>query len=162
MINRLEADQQVFHFAQNVDVDKLETLICLESLLAICYQALEGMAHNQTARKEYQQLEQQAQYHQDELKRDFLISQKIENSIESKVYKYLVLFKPPYLPLRAVINLAINLASFKMDIYKHFLHTAQEQHGFLSGFLEDNVEEMSFLQKEKEFHQNRLNVYLKF
>jgi len=164
MFNHVEKDHVSYQDSstdQQLDNEKVETLICLEALLAICYQVLEGLVHNQTVRKEYQQLEQHALFHQEELKKIFLIPPKTESGIESKVYKYLLQFKPTYLPLRSVINLALHLASFKMDIYKHFSYMLQEHHERIHGFLEDNVEELSFLQQEKEFHQNRLKAYLK-
>lgn len=174
MINRLEflkqfgflsfekdrVSGQDIHVEQQVDVDEVETLICLESLLATCYQALAGLVHNQTIRKEYQQLEQHAQYHQEELKKIFSLSQKSEAAIESKVYKYLLQFKPPYLSLRAVINLAIHLTAFKMDIYKYLSRTVHEHRELLNNLFEDNVEEMNFLCHEKNFHQNRVDAYL--
>lgn len=158
MINRIAGQEN--YIEQQVDADELETLVCLESLLAICYQALAGLVHNQTIRKEYQHLEQHAQYHQEELKRIFLLSQKSETAIESKVYKYLLQFKLPYLSLRAAINLAIHLTAFKMDIYKYLSRTVHEHHELLNNLFEDNVEEINFLCHEKNFHQNRLDAYL--
>jgi hypothetical protein len=101
------------------------------------------------------------QHHQEELRKIFSLSQKSEEAIERKVYKYLFQFKPPYLSLKAVINLAIHLTAFKMDIYKYFSHTIQEHRGLLNGFIEENLEEMDFLCQEKNFHQNRLDAYLK-
>lgn len=145
---------------QRVDMEQLEILICLESLLVTCYQTLAGLVHNQTIRKEYQQFELHAQYHQEELRKIFLLSSKNEATIENKVYKYLLQLKPPCLSLKAVINLALHLSTFKMEIYKYFSHTVLEHHDLLNNFLEGNVEEINFLHQEKEFHQNRLGAYL--
>jgi hypothetical protein len=156
-----EKNRVLGHTVQQADIDKLETLICIEALLASCYQALEGLVHNQTVRKEYRQLEQHAYYHQEELKRIFPLSQKSEAAIENKMYKYLLQYRLPYLSLKEVINLAIHLTAFKMDIYKYFSHTAQEDHGFFNNLFEDIVEEMNFLCMEKKFHQHRLEAYLK-
>ena len=117
--------------------------------------------HNQTIRKECQQFEQHAQNHRDELTKTFPLSQKIKDSIESKVNKYILLFKPAYLSLREVINLAINLNSLKMDLYKYFSHTIQGHHELFNNFLEDNAEEINFLRQERNFHQTRLDTYLK-
>ena len=149
------------HIAQRVDVPKLETLICLEALIVVCYQSLGGLVHNRTIRSECQQFEHHAKLHQEELRRNFPLSQKSEAAIESKVDQHLLQLKPLYLPLRQVINLAINLTVLKADIYKNFSHTVQEDHEFLNSLLEDNVEEISFLRQERSFHQNRLDAYLK-
>jgi hypothetical protein len=159
MFNRVPDQDE--HIEQQVDADELETLICIEALLSTCYQAMAGLVHNQTIRKEYQQLEQHMQYHQEELRKIFSLSQKSEEAIESKVDKYLFQFKPPYLSLKAVINLAIHLTAFKMDIYKYLSHTVGGHHELLNNLVEDNLEEMDFLCQEKNFHQNRLDAYLK-
>ena len=153
--------QQVSHIEQRVDVDKLETLICLESLIVTCYQSLSWLVHNQTIRKECQQFEQHAQHHQEELKRIFPLFPKSEIAIESKVNQHLLQLKPSCLSLREVINLAINLTVLKTDIYKYFFRTFQEHRELLNSLLEDNAEEMYFLRQERNFHQNRLDAYLK-
>jgi len=146
----------------NVDkVDKLETLICLESLLAVCYQTLAWLVHNQTIRHECQQFEQHAQHHQEELKKIFPLSPKSEAAIESKVNHHLLHLKPPYLSLRELINLAINLTVLKMDIYKYLSHTVPEHHDVLNNLLQDNAEEMYFLRQERNFHRNRLDTFFK-
>jgi hypothetical protein len=149
------------HIRQQVDVDKLEILICLESLVIACYQSLAWSVHNQTIRRECQQFEQHAQYHQEELRRIFPLVRKNEMAIESKVNQHLLQLKPSHLTLREVINLAINLTVLKTDIYKYFFHTVQEHHEILNSLLEDNAEEMYFLRQERNFHQNRLNNFLK-
>lgn len=135
--------------------------MCIESLLATCYQSLAWIVHNQTIRKECQHFEQHARYHQLELIKKFPLSSKSKAAIEAKVNQYLLQFKPSYLSLREVINLAINLNSLKMDIYKYLFHTNQAHHELLNSFLEDNAEELHFLRQEKNFHQNRLDTYLK-
>ena len=154
-------EQQVNPIEQQVDVDKLETLICLESLIVACYQSLAGLLHNRTVRRECQQFEQHAKYHQEELRKIFPLFQKNEMAIESKVNHHLLQLKPSHLTLREVINLSINLTVLKMDIYKYFSRTIREHHELLNGLLEDNTEEMNFLRQERNFHQNRLDAYLK-
>jgi len=143
-----------------VDVDKVETLICLESLVAACYQSLAWLIHNQTIRRECQQFEQHARYHQEELRKMFPLSPKSEVAIEDKVNNHLLHLKPSHLTLRELINLSINLTVLKMDIYKYFFHTVQEHHELLNSLLEDNVEEMYFLRHERNFHQNRVDQFL--
>jgi hypothetical protein len=146
---------------QHVDVDKLETLICIETLLVICYQSISWLVHNQTIRKECQQFEQHAQYHQEELHKIFPLSQESKVAIENKVAQYLSQLEPARLPLREVINLAINLAALKMNIYKYFSHRLEEHHELLKNSLADNAEEMYFLRQERNFHQTRLDTFLK-
>ena len=131
----------------------METLICLELLLADCYSVLEEKIRNRTIRKDCQYFRQHAQYHQEELKKIFSFSQKSETTVDTKVSKYLLQFKPLYLPLKGVINLAMHLSAFKMDLYKHLSLMAQEHQDILRNFLQDNTEEMEFLRHEKEFHQ---------
>jgi len=152
---------QVVHIEEFVDIDKLEMLICIESLIITCYQTIGGMVHNRTIRQECLQFEQHAKYHQDELKKIFPLSQKNEKNIENKVNQYLLQLKPAYLSLKEIINLISNFTSFKVDLYKHFSRTVHEHHDLLNSFLQDNVEEMYFLDQEKNFHQNRVNTYLK-
>jgi len=132
------------------DTDKIETLICLESLLDLCYQALAGLVHNQTVRKECQQFEEHAQYRQEELKKIFSLSQENEDNIENKIDKYVLKLKPLHLPMRALINLAINLTAFKIDIYKHLCHMVENYHELLDNFLEENIEEIDFFASGKE------------
>jgi len=146
---------------EHVDIDKLETLICLESLIITCYQTIGGMVHNRTIRHECQQFEKHAKYHQDELKKIFPLSQKSEAAIEGKVSQYLLQLKPTYLSLKEIINLISNFTAFKVDLYKHFSRTVHEHRDSLNSFLQDNIEEMYFLNQEKNFHQNRVNEYLK-
>jgi hypothetical protein len=154
-------ERQDNRIGQHVDVEKLETLICLESLIAACYQSLAELLHNQTIRRECQQFEQHAQYHQEEIRKIFPLFPKSEIAIEIKVNHHLLQLKPSHLSLREVINLAINLTVLKTDIYKYFSRTAQEHHDLLNSLLEDNAEEMYFLRQERNFHQNRLDTYLK-
>ena len=154
-------ERQSDYKGQHVDVEKLETLICLESLIVACYQALSWLVHNQTIRHECQQFEQHAQFHQEELKRIFPLLPRSELAIERKVGQHLSQLKPSSLPLRQVINLAINLTVLKTDIYKYFSHTFQEHHVLLNSLLDDNAEEMYFLRQERNFHQNRLDTFLK-
>ena len=101
MVNRLEEREN--YFGQHIDVDKLETLICIEALVDSCYQSLAGLVHNQTIRKECQQLEQRVQHHQEELKRIFPLSQKSEDAIKDKIYKHLLQLKPPGFSTRIVV-----------------------------------------------------------
>ena len=145
----------------HVDVDKVETLICLESLIVACYHSLAWLLHNRTIRHECQEFEQHAKLHQDELRKIFPLSQKNEFNIENRVNHHLLQLKPSCLSLREVINLAINLTVLKMDIYKYFSRTVQGHHEVLYSLLEDNSEEMYFLRQEMNFHQNRLNTLLK-
>jgi len=161
MANGLSVSNQEDHVEEQVDVGLLETLICLESLLVICYQVMAGLLHNQTIRRECQQLKQHMQCRQEELKRIFLFSPKSEAAIESKMYKYLLQFRLPYLSLREVINIAIHLTAFKIDIYKYLSHAIPGYHEPLNSILTDNVEEMDFLWHEKDFHQHRSDAYLK-
>ena len=154
-------EQQNNRMEHHEDVNKLETLICIESLLASCYQSLAWSVHNQTVRRECQHFEQHAMYHQEELIKNFPLNPESKVVIESKVNQYLLQFKPSYLSLREVINLTINLNSIKMEIYKYLFHTVREHQKILNSFLEDNAEEMHFLRQEKNFHQNRLDTYLK-
>lgn len=157
--NQKNIEQQEIHSKQPIDIDKIEVLICIESLLAVCCQTLAAQMHHQAARQECQQFEQRAQYHQQELRKIFPISEKSEVAIENRIYKYLLQLNPSHLPLKAVMNLDINLTALAIDIYKHFSRTFQEHHGLLKNFLEDNVEEMDFLCQEKQLHQNRLDTY---
>lgn len=157
----LPIEQPANHIGQHVDIDKVETLICLESLIVVCYQSLAWLVHNRTVRHECQQFEQHAQNHQEELRKIFPLFHKSEVAIEIKVNQHLLQLKPSYLSLREVINLAINLTVLKTDIYKYFFHTAQGHHELLNSLLEDNAEEMYFLRQERNFHQNRLNTFLK-
>ena len=154
-------EQQEYPIKQFVDVDKLETLVCLERLIVTCYQSISWLVHNQTIRRECQQFEQHAQYHQEELKRIFPLLQKSEADIENKVNQHLLQLKPSCLSLREVINLAINFTVLKMDIYKYFSRTVQEHHEVLNRLFENNAEEMYFLRQERNFHQNRVNTFLK-
>ena len=145
---------------QKVDVNKLETLICLELLLVTCYQTLGWLIHNRTIRLQCQQFEQHASYHQEELKKIFPLSRQSELTIENKVNQYILQIKPANLSLREIINLIINFTSFKIDLYKHFSRTSVEHQVILNSFLQDNVEEMFFLDQERKFHQNRVSAYL--
>jgi hypothetical protein len=154
-------EQQVSHIGQQVDLDKLETLICLESLIAACYQSLAWLVHNQTIRRECLQFEQHAQYHQEVLRRIFPILQKSELAIENKVNQHLLHLKPSCLSLRELINLAINLTVLKTDIYKYLSRTDPEHHEILNSLLEDDSEEMYFLRQERNFHQSRLDAFLR-
>ncbi len=153
---------QANHIARHVDVDKLETLICLESLIVVCYQSLSGLLHNHTIHRECQQFEKHARYHQKKLREIFPLSPKSEVAIEVKVDHHLLHLKPSYLSLREVINLSINLTVLKTDIYKYFYHTVQEHHELLYGLLEDNSEEMDFLRQEMNSYKNRLVTCLEF
>ena len=168
MINRLEfLDQpgcfnfgknRVFsqeeHIEQHGDEDKLKTLICLESLLDICYQALAGMVYKEGAAQECQRFASHTKAHQKELRQLFPLSQESEIAIKSKVYKYLLQLMSPRLFLRAVINLAMSLTAYKMDIYEYFSHTDRRHYELLNNFFEGSVEEMKFLRREMEFYQN--------
>ncbi len=145
---------------QHVAVYELETLLCLESLVVTCYQTLGWLVHNRTIRKECLQFEQHAQYHQEELRKIFKLYQKSEVTIESKVNQYLLRLKPSYLSLSEIINVIINFTAFKIDLYKYFSRTVQGHQRLLNNFLQDNIEEMYFLDQEKNFHKNRVNTYL--
>ena len=148
------------HIEQQVDVDKLEMLICLEALIVDCYHSLSWLVHNQTIRRECQQFEQHAQHHQEKLIKIFPFLQKSDIAIKNKVNHHLSQLKPSSLSLRELINLAINLTVLKTDIYKFFFNTLQEHHELLNSLLEDNAEEMYFLRQERNFHQNRLDTFL--
>ncbi|MBF0504375.1 MAG: hypothetical protein HQL14_04650 [Candidatus Omnitrophica bacterium] len=139
---------------QHEDPDKLETLICIEALLDICYQALRGLLNNETHRQECLRYEECVQEHQKELRKLFPLSKERETAIASKVYQYLLQLKSPHLFLRAVINLAMSLTAYKTDIYKEFCATDREHRELLSIFLQDSMEEMKYLRREMEFHQN--------
>ena len=128
-------DRQKDHLEQQMDVEELEALICINSLLVTCYQTLAWLVHNQTIRKECQQFEQHLQYHLEELRKIFPLSQKSEVAIEMKTNQHLLQLKPAYLSLRELINLAINLSSLKMVIYKYLFHTVQGHHDLLNGYL---------------------------
>jgi len=160
-LEKAHIEQQESPIRQQVDIDKLETLICLESLIVACYQSLAWLVHNQTIRRECQQFEQHAQYHQDELRKVFPLFPKNDLAIEIRVNQHLLHLKPSCLSLREIINLAINLTVLKTDIYKYFSRTAGEHHELLNSLLEDNAEEMYFLRQERNFHQNRLDKFLK-
>jgi hypothetical protein len=157
-LQEVPIQQQENYIGQYVDVDKLETLICLESLIAVCYQSLSWLVHNQTIRRECQQFEQNAKLHQEKLKRIFPLSPKNEVAIETRVNHHLLQLKLSCLPLREVINLASNLTNLKTDIYKYFSYTIQEHHGLLNDLFEENADEMYFLRQERNFHQNRLDT----
>ena len=152
--------RQENYTGQQVDIDKVETLICLESLIVACYQSLAGLVNNQTIRRECQQFEQHAQHHQEKLIKIFPFLQKSDIAIKNKVNHHLSQLKPSSLSLRELINLAINLTVLKTDIYKFFFNTLQEHHELLNSLLEDNAEEMYFLRQERNFHQNRLDTFL--
>jgi hypothetical protein len=143
MINRIEK-----YIQPPPDVEKVETAICLEILLDTYYKALGELAPDEISRKECQRFETQAQDRQKELRRSFVLSPEIETAIESKVYKYLLLLRPPSLFLRSVIDTAISLTAYKMDIYKNFSRVDQDHQELLNHFFEDSVKEMNFLRKE--------------
>lgn len=145
MSNRVEFLRQPECISFGEDVDKLETVICLESVLDPYYQALEELVCDETIRKECQRFEQHVQYHQKELRRLFPLSQECEAAVDDKVCKYLMQLKPPYMFLRALINPAISLTANKMDIYKYFSRTDHEHHELLYNFFRDSIEEMNFL-----------------
>jgi len=144
---------------QNVDIEKMETLVCLESLVETCYRILQGLVHNQGVRRECQQLEFHTQLRQEELIKIFSLSASHKNIINNKVNDYVLKLKPLQLSMRALINVAINLNHFKLDIYKHLNPLTEEHRGLLYNFLEENMEEIDFLRQEKNFHENRLDVY---
>ncbi|MBF0511864.1 MAG: hypothetical protein HQL13_06010 [Candidatus Omnitrophica bacterium] len=153
--------QEQEHPGKYVDLHQLELLVCLEVLMATCYQALSWSVHNQVIRKECQHFEQHARYHQEELRKMFSLAQDSEVLIETKVNQYLLQWKPSSLTLREVINLIINLNFFRTDIYKSLFHTMDNHQERLKCFLEDTAEEMHFLSQERIFHENRLEEYLK-
>jgi len=161
MDREVQIEPKESHIGQQVDVDKLETLICLEAIIVACYQSLAGLVHNQTIRQDCQQFEQQAQYHQEKLRKIFPLSPKSELAIDLKVNHHLLNLKPAYLSLREVIILTINLTTLKTDIYKCFSRTLSEHHEILNTLFEENAEEMYFLRQENNFHQNRLDTFLK-
>ena len=65
-----------------------------------------------------------------ELKRIFSLSQKVKLLYKVRSISILLQYKLSYLSLRKVINLAIHLTAFKMDIYKYFSCPGQEYLGF--------------------------------
>ena len=156
MVNRLKFFKkgQENHIGQPIDVDKLETVICLESVLGTCYQALAGLVHDQTIRKECQQFERHSERHQEELRKAFALSAENEISIKSKLYKYLLMLSPPYLFLRAVVNLAISLTSYKIDIYRYFSRRNRKHNEVFNSLLQDSIKEMDFLRHESKSYEN--------
>ncbi|MEI7999433.1 MAG: hypothetical protein WCH62_08015, partial [Candidatus Omnitrophota bacterium] len=136
-----------------VDVNKLEVVICMEGVLDSCYQSISHLIHNQTIRNECQRFRCRAKCHQEELRRQFLLSKENEIAIESKINKYLLLLDPKYLQLDGVLNLSVRLTSNKKDIYEYLSRTSQEHYASLSKFVKDSVEEMDFLQREISVHQ---------
>lgn len=137
-----------------VDCNKLETIICLEEVLKACYQTLAGMIHNNTIRKEFCRFEQHTQNRLEVLRRIFPVSQESKIAIENKHYDYLLMLKPPYLSLSAVINLAVNLTEQKIDIYRYFSLKDREGRELLNQFIEDSKQDLIFLCRERNFHQN--------
>ena len=136
------------------DLNRLETVICLEKVLNACYQTMGGMVHNLSFRNECQRFEKQAQHHQGALSRTFPLSRESEITIEDKLYQYQVQLSSSYLNLSAVINFAINLSAYKIDIYRELSLKDKEHRKLINQFLDDSKEEMSFLRRERNYHLN--------
>jgi len=143
MINRVEK-----YIREPDDSEKLEIVICLEAVLDTYYRALAELMPGEANRRECQRLESQVQDRQKELRSSFVLSAEQQMAIESKVYKYLLLLRPPDLFLRSVINTAISLTAYKMDIYKNFSRIDHGHQELLNHYFEDSVKEMNFLRKE--------------
>jgi hypothetical protein len=150
--NRLPDHEE--NFKKWVDLNKLETVICLEKILNSCYPTLTGLIHNQTIRNECRRFEKLAEHHQGALCRVFPLSQSSEIAIEDKLYKYQLQLSPPNLFLSSVLDLAVNLSAHKIDIYRYLSLKDHEHRKLLNQFIEDSREEMIFLCRERNFHQN--------
>lgn len=142
------------NFVHEGDIEKLETAVCLESVLEICYQSFAQLIHNRIIREESQKFRLISQKHQRELRQWLPFSLEVESRIEKRIQEYLVNLDPVRLSLSGVVNLSISLAAHKMDIYKYMQRTHSKHHYFFfNRLIEDSLEEMHFLRMEKEFHQ---------
>jgi len=162
MINRLKFLDQEHWIEEEFNTDKLEILICLESVSDVCYQILAGLTKDEAMRKECRRFEQYTEYRREELRRIFLPSSASEMIIQSKVAQCLIPLRSPHLAILEVFDLAVSLTAYKIDIYKYFFRMEQGHNDLLNDCVQDSKEEMNFLRQERKFYQNNSGGSIRF
>ncbi len=148
--NRLPEEDD--SFKKWKDLNRLETVICLEGVVNFCYPTLSGFVHNHAFRHDCQKFEKLADHHQRALTRVFPLSQEREIAITDKLINYQMLLNPPNLFFNSVINLTINLNEYKIDIYRNLSIKDRVHRKLFEQFIEDSKDELGFLCRERNFH----------
>ena len=134
------------------DEEKMETAMYLEKALSNCYEALGMLVHDRAIRTKTHLFAHGTQRRLRQLKEMFELDPLMQGVIERKMEQYSAQFNPLKLSVAGITDLAVGLATRKLDIFKYLGRTCTRYQKIFNGFLTQTVEELRFLRFESDAH----------
>ena len=155
MSNGTAVMQRQQRFFKEAGIEQMEAAICLERMACICYQALQGVTRNGHTKQQYHFLIQEATHAQNQINGFLINLQESLRRVEDMMSEDYGI-DPSCLSVEGVIETAMDANIQKLCMYKYLCAISDaESKGVFDKIISHVPREISFLKKERQFHQDK-------